>query len=192
MILNIRDSMVKSKMKIIIIYFSLGGRTKRVAEKIAFNLNSSYVTLENLNYLKRKRNYFIEQEKIFNGDLSNFKFDKSIFDLRPYELIIFGTPTHGTNPTAAFYGYLEHVRNIKGKKFILFNTCRAIPGQSLTIMESEIEKREGKVVKKQFFMSLFKIRTRQIELFSNEIYSEIINLKNVEENELSYLTPISS
>ena len=39
---------MKLKTKILIVYFSLGGRTKRIAEKIALDLNSSDVSIERL------------------------------------------------------------------------------------------------------------------------------------------------
>ena len=161
-------------MKILILYFSMSGRTKKVAEKMASDLKSSEVVIERLKYTKKQRNLMFEEDKIKKGDLSNFKFNETILDLEPYDLIILGSPTYGSLPTVAFNGYIENVRNIKGKSLILFNTCRLISIKTFRVLEAEIGKKGGKVVKKQVFKGFFKIGMRRVEKFIDEINQDFL------------------
>ena len=156
-------------MKILILYFSMGGRTKKVAEQIASELNSSEVVIERLKYTKKLRNYISEEDTIKKGDLSNFKYNELILDLEPYDLIILGTPTYGSLPAVIFNGYLEIVKKIKGKTFILFNTCRLISIKAFRVLEAEIEKKGGKVVNKQVFKGFFKIGLSKVKKFTNDL-----------------------
>ncbi len=147
----------------------MGGRTKKVAEKIASDLKSSEVVIERIKYTKKLRNFFLEEDKIMKGDLSNFKYNDLILDFEPYDLIVLGTPTYGSLPAVIFNGYIEKVKNIKGKRLILFSTCRLISIKTFRVLEAEIEKRGGKVVKKQVFKGFFKIGIRKVEKFSDEL-----------------------
>ncbi len=152
----------------------MSGRTKKVAEKIASDLKSSEVVIERLKYTKKQRNLMFEEDKIKKGDLSNFKFNNIILDLEPYDLIILGTPTYGSTAAVAFNGYLENVKNINGKSLILFNTCRFISIKTFRVLEAEIEKSGGKVVKKQTFKGLFKIGFKKVKEFTDEINQKFL------------------
>jgi flavodoxin len=160
--------------KILILYFSLTGRTKKVAEIIAEELKNSDIHIEPLIYIKKLKDLMLEQEKIMNGDLSSVKYNESIKDLDPYDLVFFGTPTHGGRPAAIFNGFLQHVENLDEKKFIVFNTCRFVVGKTLEIMQTEIEKKGGKVVNKQVFKGLFSIKTSKVKKFVEELNQELI------------------
>jgi len=115
------------------------------------------------------------QEEIMKGDLSNFSYDKKIEDLELYDIIFFGTPTWGSQPVPVFYGYIEKVQNISGKRFILFNTYRMVAIKTLEKMEDKIESKSGNVVKKQTFKGLFRIRMSKVDNFINDINQELLN-----------------
>lgn len=152
----------------------MGGRTKKVAEKIASDLKSSEVVIERIKYSKKLRNLMLEEEKIMNGDLSNFEYDDKILDLEPYDLIFLGTPTYGSLPAVVFNGYIETVKNIKDKRLILFNTCRLMSIKTFRVLETEIEKRGGIVVRKQVFKGFFKIGIKKVEEFTDEIIQNFL------------------
>jgi len=118
-------------MKVLIVYLSMGGRTRKIAEDIANILNSDNVDIEELKYHKTATKMLSVQEEIMKGDLSNFSYDKKIEDLKPYDIIFFGTPTWGSQPVPVFYGYIEKAQNVSGKKFIIFNTCRMVAIKTL-------------------------------------------------------------
>lgn len=156
-------------MKVLLVYFSLGGRTKKVAEKIVEGFNISDVSIESIKYTKKSRDLIREQDEIMKGNLLNFRYNEIIKDLGPYDLIFFGFPTHGGRPATVFNGYLKHAQNLGGKNFIVFNTCRMIPGKTLEIMQAEIEQKGGSVVNKRIFRGLFRIKMSKVEDFIKEL-----------------------
>ena len=94
----------------------MGGRTRKVAEQLAKNLKCDSVDIEELKYHEKATKMLSVQEQIMNGDLSGFTYDKKIEDLAPYDLIFIGTPTWGSRPVPAFYGYLEKIQNPEAAK----------------------------------------------------------------------------
>ena len=68
-------------MKVLILYFSLGGRTKKVAQSIAEGLSISDVSIEQFEYTKKFRDFLSEQDEVMKGDLSSFKYNENIKDL---------------------------------------------------------------------------------------------------------------
>ncbi|MBY9014907.1 MAG: hypothetical protein KGD68_04375 [Candidatus Lokiarchaeota archaeon] len=85
-----------------------------------------------------------------------------------------GFPTHGSRPATVFNGYFEHAQNIDGKNYIVFNTCRMVPGKTLEIMQTEIEKKGGSVVNKRTFKGLFRIKMSKVEEFVEELNQELM------------------
>lgn len=162
------------KMKVLILYFSLGGRTKKVAESIEGGLNSSDVHIEHFEYTKKKRDFLSEQNVVMKGDLSGFKCNEDIKDLAANDLIFLGFPTHGGRPATVFNGYFEHAQNVAGKNFIIFNTCRFSVGKTFDIMQAVIDKKGGSVIKKRAFKGFFKIKMSKVEEFVKELNQEFI------------------
>lgn len=161
-------------MKALLLYFSLGGRTKKVAENIERGLNSLDVRIENFEYIKKKRDFLSEQNEIMKGDLSGFKYSEDIKDLEDYNLIILGFPTHGGRPATVFNGYFEHAQNVDGKNFIIFNTCRFSVGKTFDIMQAVIDKKGGSVIRKRAFKGFFKIKTSKVREFVKELNQEFM------------------
>ena len=161
-------------MKVLILYFSLGGRTKKVAESIKRGLNSSSVIIEHFEYTKKKREFLSEQNEVMKGDLSGFKYNEDIKDLATYDLIILGFPTHGGRPATIFNGYFEHAQNVDGKNFIIFNTCRFSVGKTFEIMQAVLEQKGGSVVKKRAFKGFFKIKMPKVDKFVEELNQEFM------------------
>jgi flavodoxin len=161
-------------MKVLMLYFSLGGRTKIIAECISERLNNSDVRIEQLEYTKKKRDFLSEQDEVMKGDLSGFKYNEDIKDLAVYDLILLGFPTHGGRPATVFNAYFEHAQNVKGKNFIIFNTCRFSLGKTFEIMQAVIEQKRGSVVKKQAFKGFFKIKMSKVEEFVKELNQEFM------------------
>ncbi|MFX1492848.1 MAG: flavodoxin family protein [Promethearchaeota archaeon] len=160
-------------MRILILFFSMGGRTKAVAKSIAERLNASEITIEEFKYTKKLKDFLSEQHEIFKGNLLNFNYNEDVIDLKPYDFIFFGTPTYGGLPATIFDGYLEHVQNIQGKNFIIFSTCRFSSGKIFEKMQAEIEKKGGIVVNKRAFKGLFKINVAEINKFAEELNQEL-------------------
>jgi flavodoxin len=155
------------------IYFSLTGRTKQVAETIATELKQLDIKIESLTYNKTHKQYIADQNKIMEGDLSDFSYNLDVEDLGSYDLVFFGTPTHGARPAAAFNAYMERAKNVNGKKFVIFNTCRFLAGKTLNRMRVEIEKKQGEIVSSRTFKNFFKINLSKAKQFAEELNQEI-------------------
>ncbi|MFX1275670.1 MAG: flavodoxin family protein [Promethearchaeota archaeon] len=167
-------------MKILILYISLTGRTKSFAESIAEMLESHDVRIEQFFYSKKGRDLIKEQEKIKNGDLSSISYKKDIEDLGAYDLVFFGTPVHGGQPAVIFFGYMQLVKNIKEKNFVLFATGRFTKGKTFKVMQSNIEKKGGSVVGEKLIKSLFKIKRLKIKKYTKELIQELNNLNIIQ------------
>lgn len=161
-------------MKILILFFSLGGRTKKVTESIAGGLNSLDVSIDKFEYPKKFRAYLSEQEEVMKGDLSSFIYNEKIIDLAPYDLVFFGSPTHGGRPATVFNGYFEQAQNVGSRNFIVFNTCRFSSGKTLEIMQDIIEEKGGSVVNKRTFKGFFKIKMSKVYDFVEELNQELM------------------
>ncbi|MDD1779365.1 MAG: hypothetical protein LUQ65_14455 [Candidatus Helarchaeota archaeon] len=152
-------------MKALIIYFSLTGRTKLVAEAIAAELGKYEVKVEAITYNKTQKEWMDDFKQTMAGDLSNFQYNESIFDPSPYDLICIGVPTNGLRPAYIFDAYIQKARDFDGKRVVVFNTCRLIAGKTLGNMKREIEKKGGKVTDQKCFKGLFKLTDEKARKF---------------------------
>ncbi len=157
-------------MKILIVFLSMGGRTRRVAQAIAAELRAADVTVEEIKYngtsaMKLVRN----QEAVVKGDLSQFTFNRDVLDLAPYDRVFFGTPTWGGRPTPAFQGFLANCKTVAGKEWVVFATCRLVGGKIFDIMRGAIERAGGKVVSQQMFKGFFKIGSEKARIFGQTL-----------------------
>jgi len=161
-------------MKILILYFSMTGRTKRVAETIAEELSSFDLKIEQVKYNKKVKDLLKEQDSIKRGVLTDFSYSEEVIDLEYFDLIFFGTPTYGGLPPPIFEGFLEIAKNVNGKRFILFNTCRFIVGKTFERMQTKIEEKGGIVLNKGKFKGLFKINMKKVKKFIDNLKQELI------------------
>jgi flavodoxin len=161
-------------MKILMIYFSMTGRTKKVAESIAESIKGHEIQIERIEYPKKARNLFSDQEKIMNGDLSDFKYNKEIENLASFDLIFFGNPVYGGRQPAVFDGYIKKAQNVNGKKFVIFCTCRFIVSKTFELMRSEIEKKGGSVVIERAFKGFFRIKMAKVQKFIEELNQSLL------------------
>ncbi len=156
-------------MKALITYFTMGGRTKKTAEAIASALDNyevGYYPIE----LKGK---FIEKikmlDKFENKDFSTIETELNNLDASPYDLIIFGMPTYGNFPPKAFNEILARMRNLGGKKTIVFNTARFTGGKALQYMKEKVEEAGAQVIDQSKFRKLFWIGTKNAIKFGKRI-----------------------
>ncbi|MDX1798751.1 MAG: hypothetical protein R3255_08885 [Candidatus Lokiarchaeia archaeon] len=156
-------------MKTLIVYFTMGGRTKKTAEAIASvltNYEVSYFPIE----LTGK---FIEKIKMLykfeNKDFSIIKAELNLLDALPYDLIIFGMPTYGNFPPKAFDEIVAKMKNLSGKKAIVFNTARFTGGKALDYMKAKVEEAGAQVINQSKFRKLFWIGTKNAIKFGNQI-----------------------
>ncbi|MFX1389561.1 MAG: flavodoxin family protein [Promethearchaeota archaeon] len=156
-------------MKTLIVYFTMGGRTKKTAEAIASvltNYEVSYFPIE----LTGK---FIEKIKLLdkfeNDDFSAIERELLTLDIQPYDVLIFGMPTYGDKPPKAFDEIIARLGNLSGKKVVVFNTARFTGGKALEFMKTKVEDVGAQVIDQRRFRKLFWIGKKDAIDFGKKI-----------------------
>ena len=156
-------------MKILIAYFTMSGRTKKTAEAIASSLTNhdvSYFPLE----LTGK---FIEKikklDKFENDDFSEFGTELDSLDASSYDLVLIGMPTYGDKPPKAFEKILDKMKNLDGKRAIVFNTARFSGKKSLDYMKEKVEEAGAQVIDQARFRKVLWIGVKSAIKFGQQI-----------------------
>ena len=156
-------------MKILIAYFTMSGRTKKTAEAIASALTNhdvSYFPME----LTGK---FIEKikklDKFENDDFSEIESGLDNLDAAIYDLIIIGMPTYGDKPPKAFDEIIVRMKNLNGKRAIVFNTARFTGKKSLDYMKAKVEEAGAQVIDQARFRKLLWIGVKSAIKFGTQI-----------------------
>ena len=160
-------------MKTIIVYYTMGGRTKKTAEAIGDALSNhevSFFPVELKGSLKEK----IKQlDKFENGDFSAIEAELNTLDVSGYELIIIGMPTYGNKPPNAFNEILARMGNLKEKKMVVFTTARFTGTGTLDYMKEKVEKAGGEVIDQSRFRKLFWIGTKDAIKFGTRLAAQL-------------------
>jgi len=147
----------------------MGGRTKKTAEAIAnalTNYEVSYFPVE----LTGK---FIEKikmlDKFENKDFSAIETELNTLDAASYDLIIFGMPTYGDKPPKAFDEIIVRMKNLNGKRAIVFNTASFTGKKSLDYMKAKVEEAGAQVINQARFRKLLWIGVKNAIKFGTKI-----------------------
>ncbi|MEN8908226.1 MAG: NAD(P)H-dependent oxidoreductase [Clostridiales bacterium] len=106
-------------MKILIVYYSLGGNTEFIAQKIGDELNASILRLEPVNDIEKKgfmRYVRGGKQVLFNSSPKLKNFDENLIE---YDLIILGTPVWAGRYTPAFKTLFEKYK-FDNKKLAIY------------------------------------------------------------------------
>ena len=156
-------------MKTLVIYFTMGGRTKKTAEAISSALTNyevSYFPME----LKGKLIEKIKQlDKFENNDFSAIETGLDNLDAAIYDLIIIGMPTYGDKPPKAFDEVIDRIKNFNGKRVIVFNTARFTGKKSLDYMKAKVEEKGAQVIDHARFRKLLWIGVKNAINFGKRI-----------------------
>jgi len=156
-------------MKALITYFTMGGRTKKIAEAIANSLNNyeiSYVPFEVTGKFKEKLKALEDFNK---GDFTLLETELNRLDVVDYDIIIFGMPTHGRFPPKIFDEILARIGNLSGKRVIVFNTARITANKALNYMKAKIEEKGAHLIASSKFKGLFRLGVKNAIKFGTEI-----------------------
>lgn len=156
-------------MKTLIVYYTMGGRTKKTAKAIASTLTNYEVTYFPVELTGKFIEKIKEFDKFENGDFSAIDDGLSTLDAADYDLIIFGMPTYGSKPPSTFNEIIKRMANLSGKKVIIFTTARFSGGKALEYMKEEIEAIGAQIIKQEKFRRLFYLGVRKSKKFGKEI-----------------------
>ena len=156
-------------MKALIVYFTMGGRTKKTAEAIGSvltNYEVSYFPIE----LKGK---FIEKIKMIdkyeNKDFSDIEPQLNSLDAKETDLIIFGMPTYGGYPPKVFDEILARLGDLDGKKAVVFTTARFTGGKARDYMKAKVQEAGAHIIDQTKFRKLFWIGVKTALKFGKQI-----------------------
>ncbi|MFX1378541.1 MAG: flavodoxin family protein [Promethearchaeota archaeon] len=160
-------------MKTLIVYFTMGGRTKKTAEAIGSTLNThqvSYFSIELTGKLTEKIKML---DKFENKDYSAIETDLNNLDATGYELFIIGMPTYGDKPPKAFDEIITRLGTLNGKTAVVFNTARFTGKKAIEYMKKKVEEAGAEVIDKRRFRKLFWIGTKDAIQFANQIKEQL-------------------
>jgi len=156
-------------MKTLIIYFTMGGRTKKTAEAIASVLTNYDVSYFPMELTGKFREKIKKLDKFENNDFSAIETGLNTLDAAIYDLIIIGMPTYGDKPPKAFDEIIDRMKNLNGKRAIIFNTARFTGKKTLDYMKTKIEEAGAQVIDQARFRKLFWIGVKNAMKFGKQI-----------------------
>jgi len=133
-------------MKVLVIYYSQSGKTKRLAEEIAknFKVAGNEVELASIEPVEEK-DYTTNVREAREGVEAKIK--PAVTDVAGYDLICVGTPVWSSSPATSVNGYIASITGIKGKKVACFATCGGgSAGSTLEKLRTKLEGKEAIVV----------------------------------------------
>lgn len=96
--------------KILVVYYSRTGHTKKIAEEISKNLNADIDEIIDLKDRKGMKGYITGGKDAIEKKLTEIRFSK---EPKNYDLVIVGTPNWAKTMPPAVRTYLEKNKNIK-------------------------------------------------------------------------------
>lgn len=108
-------------MKVLVIYYSQTGKTKRLAEEIAkdFEDAGNDIELKGIEPVEEKDYTTNVREARENAET---KIKSTVSNVSGYDLICVGTPVWSSSPATCINGYIASITGIKGKKVVCFAT----------------------------------------------------------------------
>ncbi|MDH4300314.1 MAG: hypothetical protein OEV54_06690 [Dehalococcoidia bacterium] len=146
-------------MKSLVVYYSLTGKTKLVAQVIAEALNATLVQIEE----RRPISFpFVYLSGSFAAYLNRGRRINPIdVDLKQYERIFIGSPMWAYRPTPAVNSFIYQT-NFEGRAVIPFFTMGGDSSETaLANITAKIEKRQGKVAG-SFAITSYKVSDEEI------------------------------
>jgi len=140
---NLRNRDFGGGMKPLVVYYSLTGKTKLVAQVIAEALNSALVEIKERRPVPRP---FVYLTGGFAATINRgSKINPIDVDLKQHETIFIGSPTWNSRPAPAINSFIYQT-NFEGRSIIPFFTMGGDNSEkALANITAKIEKSQGKV-----------------------------------------------
>ena len=153
-------------MKLLVVYYSLIGKTKLVAQVIAEALNATLVEIEERRPIPIPFVYLSGGFAAFTN--RGRKIKPIEVDLKQYERIFIGSPTWASRPAPAINSFMYQT-NFEGRSVIPFFTMAGDNSdKALANITAKIEKSQGKVVG-SFAITSHKVSDEEIIARAKEV-----------------------
>lgn len=156
-------------MKILIVYYTQTGRTKKIAEAIASSLKDHEVKFIRFELIGSFSERFKISGEIRTGNY--FRIKEELISLKDasFDLLIIGMPTHGGPPPKVYEEIVDQLGDLNGKKAITFNTARITGSSTPDMMAAKLEDAGATIIEKKGFKGLFRLGTNKAVEFGNNI-----------------------
>jgi flavodoxin len=153
-------------MKTLVVYYSLTGRTKLVAQTIAEALNATLVEITETK--PRKLGPFVYLIGGLGAVMNRgSKINPTNVDLKEYDRIFVGSPTWASRPVPAINSFIYQT-NFEGRSIIPFFTMSGKDAKAaLANITTKIEKSGGKVAG-SFAITSYKVSDEEITARARE------------------------
>ena len=130
-------------MSLCIVYYSLSGITRGVAEKIQAACGGDLIEV------RPKQPYttisaYSRGAKRARSEVHD-PIDPETIDVSSYDTIVLGTPVWAFKPTPVINGAIAALKGCEGKRAVIFATSGGMPGETLPILRKFLESREAQV-----------------------------------------------
>jgi len=158
-------------MKSLVVYYSLTGKTRLVAQAIAEALNATLVEIE------ERRRIPIPFVYLSGGFAAitnrGTKIKPVDVDLKQYERIFIGSPVWGSRPTPAINSFI-YQNNFEGRSIIPFFSMGGDNSEgALANITAKIEKSQGKVAG-SFAITSYKVSDEELITEAKEAIKEYL------------------
>jgi len=146
-------------MKILIIYYSLSGHTRFIAEKIASISGGDLLEIKTVKRLPGGNiaKHFWGGKQVFTGEKPEILPPHQ--NPADYDLIFIGTPVWAFSFVPALRTFFSRIK-ISGKKIALFCTNRGAPGAAFRNLKKELS--ENQIIGENDFKNPFVDRNKSI------------------------------
>jgi flavodoxin len=146
-------------MKSLVVYYSLTGKTRLVAQAIAETLNAPLVEIQETRPIPWP---FVYLSGGFAAFMNRGRMINPInVDLQQYERIFIGSPIWNSRPTPAINSFIYQT-NLEGRSVIPFFTMGGDNAEkAVANITAKIEKRQGKVAS-SFAITSYKVSNEEI------------------------------
>ncbi len=153
-------------MTIAIIYHSVSGHTREIAEYLADTCDGMLIEIVGLTHYNAVTRYLVGGKRALSGEKDDI--DPAMIDVADFDAIVVGTPVWARHPTPAINATVDALRGCEGKEAAIYATCGAVAGDTLELLGSALEQKGVRVRGRVVFA--------QRELQSEEKRNELVSL----------------
>ena len=156
-------------MRILIVYYTQTGRTKKIAEAIASSLKDHDIEFNRFEAMGSFSERFKISGELRMGNYSMIEENLNSLIKASFDLLIIGMPTHGGPPPKVYEEIVNRLGNLSGKKAIVFNTARITGKNTPDMMAVKLEEAGAKIIEKKRFKGFLRLGTNKAIEFGNKI-----------------------
>ncbi len=130
-------------MTVAIIYYSVSGHTREIAEYLADTCDGMLIEIVGLTPYNAVTRYLIGGKRALGGEKDEI--DPAMINVADFDRIVVGTPVWARHPTPAINAAIEALQGSEGKEAVIFATCGAYAGETLDLLGSALEQKGVRV-----------------------------------------------